>query len=569
MMRRGYENLKKIPSQSIPRIVALLLFVLCFAAISVFANAVSKQADKDFNDSLSHQVAAREAFYASRVHSFNRIAQASASLFSIKDEPTSDDWRRFYDGMYLARDFPSLLGLGYTKVQGEKAIVTYITPDSDENRRVVGFDMYSDPDRRSAMEAARDTGGPTMSAPVRLVQDDGSRTAPLGVLIYSPIYRDEADISNVTARRAALTGYAYAVFRPDDLSRSYDRNDDGEADGFYVVLSDITTAQSIQLYTNGQEGKSWRAETAKRTMKLDGRTWQVSAQGQSTALSQFYGPIGIFVFGAVVSGVVAMAMYVMLTRRMTRVHEVYEKEVERTKDELLALTSHQLRTPASAVKQYVGMLTAGIIGDLTPEQLRIAQKAYDANERQLQIINELLYVSKADAGELVIEPRQMDLTAVTRSVVDTFAERAAEKDIALTFGMREPRMIHGDARYLQMAIENLVSNAIKYSYGGSSVDITLQEKGKNVVLSVKDHGVGIAGEDAHRLFSKFERIDNPLSYSEGGSGLGLFLARQLVVAHGGDITVQSELGKGSVFMITLPKTSDITSAVVTIRRSRR
>ncbi len=564
---KRYDGLKKVSRQSIPRIVALLLFVLCFAATSVFAGAVSDQADRDFEESLRQQASAREAYYTARIHSFNRIVLASASLFEIKDTLTNEDWQHFYDGMHLARDFPSLLGLGYLTSQGDSAVVTYIAPDSTENRKTLGRDMVIDPIGRSTMNAARDTGNPTMSAPVKLAQDEGTQTSSLGVLIYCPIYQTGADTSTVAARRGALSGYTYAVFRPDDLLRGY--VDDGAMRDVHVSLHDTTSGESTQLFSSGQQSQSWRSKTVSRTTQIDVRTWRISTEGVSPALGQFYGPISIFVFGAIASGGMALIAYVTLLRRMTRVHEVYEKEVERTKDELLALTSHQLRTPASAVKQYVGMLTTGIVGELTPEQLQMAQKAYEANERQLQIINELLYVSKADAGELVIEPRAMDLTLVTRSVVDAFAGRAAEKDMTLVFAAKKPHMIHGDARYLQMAIENLVSNAIKYSYSGSRVTLALREDETMVRLSVKDQGVGIPQADVHRLFSKFDRIDNPLSYSEGGSGLGLFLARQLVVAHGGDIMVESTEGEGSTFTMILPKESDITSAVVEIRRPRK
>lgn len=117
-----------------------------------------------------------------------------------------------------------------------------------------------------------------------------------------------------------------------------------------------------------------------------------------------------------------------------------------------------------------------------------------------------------------------------------------------------------------MVVENLISNAIKYSYPKHSVRISLHEDEGRVSLDVKDEGVGIAKEDVHRLFNKFDRIPNPLSYSEGGSGLGLFLARQLALAHGGDIEVESEEDKGSTFTLTLPKNPNISSAKVDIKR---
>jgi len=591
--------MKRMSRQNIPRIVALVLFLVCLFATVLFSTAVVNRVEKDFEVSLNQRASAREAYYTSRVQSFNRVALSSASMFAVKETLTNDDWQHFFTTMHLSRDFPALLGLGYAgrvdaaqkaayeKVQSvdrgidfkitpegardEYTAITYIAPDTAENQLALGYDMFAEPARRAAMEQARDTNTPTMSAPVTLIQDQrvNAKEHP-GVLIYSPVYRTGADISTVEARRAALRGYVYVAFRPYDILESYARETGDTSQNLRVVLNDVTDARPVQLYAVSTiKNAARQSEAIQRTVRVNNRSWQISVSSVHTLLSRFYEPVGILLFGAVASGVVALVVYLVLLRRMSHVHEVYENEVERTKDELLALTSHQLRTPASGVKQYVGMLTAGLVGELTPAQHAIAQKAYDANERQLQIINELLYVSKADAGELVIEPREMDLTAVTRLVVDTFADRAREKQITVVFSSREPRIIHGDKRYLQMAIENLLSNAIKYSYEGTEVRVELYDDGDTVKLAVRDRGVGVSEADLPRLFSKFDRIDNPLSYSEGGSGLGLFLARQLIVAHGGDITVESEEGKGSTFTIALPKKSDVTSAVVTIRRSKK
>jgi signal transduction histidine kinase len=233
---------------------------------------------------------------------------------------------------------------------------------------------------------------------------------------------------------------------------------------------------------------------------------------------------------------------------------------------LLALASHQLRTPASGVKQYLGLLNSGMLGELSSEQKSVTQKAYDANERQLEIINEMLYVSKADAGQLVIEPKTFNLTALTQTVIDGFAEQASQKDIRIAFRTKRDYQVTADDRYVTMAVENLISNAIKYSYPSSTVRVGIASRGKMVSLYVKDRGVGIAKHNIEMVFGKFNRVDNPLSHSEGGSGLGLFLARQLARAHGGDVTVESALEKGSTFSMTLPKKLTVNQTILHLNR---
>ena len=227
-------------------------------------------------------------------------------------------------------------------------------------------------------------------------------------------------------------------------------------------------------------------------------------------------------------------------------------EVERTKDELLALASHQLRTPASGVKQYIGILTSGIVGSLTPAQQQIAEKAYAVNERQIEIVNQLLYVSKIEAGKVTLRPERSNITPVVRRIIDELSLNAERKNIVLSFHTKQPRYIYGDDQYYPMIVDNLISNAIKYSYPDTTVTVRLAKHPDGLALTVTDHGVGISPEDREQLFKKFNRIENPLSRTEGGSGLGLFLAYQLARAHGGDITVHSALGKGSTITLIMP-----------------
>lgn len=275
-------------------------------------------------------------------------------------------------------------------------------------------------------------------------------------------------------------------------------------------------------------------------------------------------PIVLAVVGSLISFVVAIFMLQLLLRRIERIEHSYAVEVERTKDELLALASHQLRTPASGVKQYIGILTSGIMGELTPAQQQIAEKAYNTNERQIEIINQLLYVSKIEAGRITIHPSRSNITPIIQRIVDQSEYVAKRKSIKLSFRIKKSHFIYGDEQYYPMIIDNIINNAIKYSHPKATVTITVSERGDVLAVAVADHGVGISAEDQNQLFQKFNRIENPLSRSEGGSGLGLYLAYQLARAHGGNIEVHSTAGKGSIFTLLLPKKPIITEAVVDI-----
>lgn len=229
-------------------------------------------------------------------------------------------------------------------------------------------------------------------------------------------------------------------------------------------------------------------------------------------------------------------------------------ELNQIKDEFISLASHQLRTPATGVKQYLGMILEGYAGvDVPPELRHMIEIAYESNERQLKIVNDLLKVASVDAGKVKIITKDCDMAKLVADVL---------KDMDSVFESRDQKVaVHStckscvvrvDARLMRMVLENIFDNASKYSPPGRSVTIELKCTTKYLNIHVRDQGVGISPEDRDKLFRKFSRIDNELSSHVGGTGLGLYWARHVVELHNGRILVDSEAGKGSTFTIKLP-----------------
>ncbi len=227
--------------------------------------------------------------------------------------------------------------------------------------------------------------------------------------------------------------------------------------------------------------------------------------------------------------------------------------ISRTKDEFVAIASHQLRTPATAVKQYLGMVLQGYAGDITPLQQDMLTKAFDSNERQIEIINQILNAARADTGKLVMTIAPFDLSAMIRGVVEE--QRAAvgghEHELVASIPVH-PFVFHGDPGYMRMAVENLISNADKYTPPKGKITVTLTFSETAVSIIVADTGVGIHKKDLDKLFEKFSRIHNPLSVKAGGSGVGLYLVSEIVKLHNGTITVNSVPNRGTTFTIHLP-----------------
>lgn len=228
--------------------------------------------------------------------------------------------------------------------------------------------------------------------------------------------------------------------------------------------------------------------------------------------------------------------------------------ISRTKDEFVALASHQLRTPATAVKQYIGMVLQGYAGDITELQSEMLRKAFESNERQIQIINQILNAARADTGKLVMTFAPIDMVSLVHGVTDelrTSIENRSHKLVVLL--PKLPQIVLADAGYLRMAVENLISNADKYTPEGGEITISLKASKDKLRLAIKDTGVGIRKADFAKLFVKFSRVQNPLSVQAGGSGIGLYLAGEIVRLHDGTVEVISKPGKGTTFTIVLPK----------------
>lgn len=228
-------------------------------------------------------------------------------------------------------------------------------------------------------------------------------------------------------------------------------------------------------------------------------------------------------------------------------------EVNKAKDEFIAVASHQLRTPATAVKQYLGMTLEGYVGQLSDVQKDMLSKAYESNERQIGIVNNLLHVASVDGGVITLNKESTLLSAILKESVDELRETIKERKqkVVVTMSKNE-RTIRADTVKMRMVFENILSNASKYSYENTTIKLSLDYDEHHARIVITDRGVGISKEDTKKLFKKFSRIDNSLSVAVGGTGLGLYWAHKIVELHEGAITVDSKLGKGTSFIISLP-----------------
>lgn len=231
-----------------------------------------------------------------------------------------------------------------------------------------------------------------------------------------------------------------------------------------------------------------------------------------------------------------------------------EQALENAKDEFLSLASHQLRTPATATKQFLAMFLQGYAGHIDDKQRLFLQQAYDNNELGINIIEELLNITRLENDTFKVITEKIELTQFLRTSIEQHMAYAKRGKQMLHLEVPSvPVYIEADASLLGMAIDNLITNALKYSDEGDTVTIRLTD-GKKIEIAVSDTGIGIKKEDMPKIFERFNRLEDPQKRNVSGTGIGLYLVKKIVKQLHATIRADSEYGKGSTFILTFKPT---------------
>ncbi len=229
-----------------------------------------------------------------------------------------------------------------------------------------------------------------------------------------------------------------------------------------------------------------------------------------------------------------------------------QAEIDRMKSDLISIVSHELRSPLTSIKGYVDLMVAGDLGEV-PESMKSYLSIVSTNASKLAaLIDDMLDLSRIESGKLVMSFGKVEIKYLCDYVYLTLKPQAEQKNHDFQLYMETKTVVSGDVDRLQQALTNLVSNAIKYTPEGGSVEIRAGTRNGKALISVKDSGIGISPENQKKLFQKFYRVKNDKTRNIGGTGLGLCIAESIIKAHEGRITLKSSEGQGSTFEIELP-----------------
>ncbi len=232
-----------------------------------------------------------------------------------------------------------------------------------------------------------------------------------------------------------------------------------------------------------------------------------------------------------------------------------EKKIEEMKTEFVSLAAHQLRTPLSAIKWTLRLLLSGDLGKISKEQRDFVTKTYDSNERMISLVNDLLNVTVIEEGRYIFSHTAVNIEKVIKSLLEDYKKQIKDRKIKIIFIKEEkiPKVL-ADEEKICLAVENLLDNAVRYTKIGGEITISLNDlkDKKEIEFSIKDSGVGIPESQQKRIFSKFFRASNVIRMETEGTGLGLFITKNIINAHKGRIWFESQQGKGTTFHFTLP-----------------
>ncbi len=575
-----------LPGYKAGKSLGVLLFGLAVTFILVYVTY------SDLRNSLKQEVEFQsiqlQLLFESRLQTQTQILRNGVGLFATSDTVTREDWKLFFEHSRIQKHFPGIQGFGYAHFISQDLLsehirfmrdsgypeynvwpgyerdtytsIIFLEPFSGRNLRAFGYDMYSEPVRREAMQEAVDSHNAAISRQVVLVQETDEDVQP-GFLIYVPVFQPGKPVSTVEERNAALKGWVYSPYRIRDLTEGiFAQWQMTRQPGIHFQIYDREEISEESLLFNSRNENSRQARgtvfTEVLPIRLNRVAWTLVTSNEPTRLI-YEGNLLLVLFSGLTISVLLYFLAAGLINARARSQQInlLNQELQKTnadKDRFISILGHDLRNPFNSMLGLLDILTDDE-EDLDEKQTsEFLLSTRDVARNTYKMLEDLLEWGRFQTGRISFEPLPFSVKETCDDVIKQVAAQARNKNVTISYIGGKDVMVFADQKMLHTIMRNLLSNAVKFSHPGGEITVSTVSQPDKTIVSVSDKGVGIEPEVIKKLFVISEIVTTKGTEGEKGSGLGLILCKEFVEMHGGTIWVESEPGKGSRFSFTMP-----------------
>lgn len=568
----------------VPIVIALASLMLTFAGWYLSQRSVTMYNQARFQN-LSNKIRADIGF---RMQTYVNTLLQTRNMIEVSPYISRKAFKNYVQGLDFETHYPGMQGIGYVEIVRPKDLkshvsqvksegidkyhvwpkgsrkfyyaVTYLEPQSPANDHLMGFDMLTDETLKDAMVKSNRLNAQAASGIINL--SNNGKDEP-GFVIFVPIYKNSSKILTEAMRMQNLVGYLFSIFRADNLFEGIFKAPSPEDQIGYSLKTSDAHGRLFYEHTPGR-GVSFFEKTFR--FEIAGEPWVLKTYTLPVFDSKSYSYIPWVALG--LGLLITIILYIMISnfskqaqleiKRSAENASLYRQAQEaiKVRDEFMGIASHELKTPITSLRLQLELILR-ILKSPDPiankdKSVHLTTSAQKQVSRLISLIENLLDASRISVGKLVLNFEDVDVSELSADILDRLQPQFNESGSVLTSDIQGSISGNFDRLRLEQVIINLLTNAIKYG-SGKPIHYTLTSTQSGICVEVKDHGVGIATEDLSKVFERYERIKNTSQAS--GLGLGLFILKQIVSAHGGEIELNSVLGEGSVFRVKIPSYS--------------
>ncbi|MHB8580146.1 MAG: CHASE domain-containing protein [Ignavibacteriaceae bacterium] len=585
------------PGVSTSITISFLVFLTCLVIIYFILNVASTNRENELRSYFDYRSENITTGINHRIIDYEQILRSTQGLFEVSDKVNRAKFRTFYNTLHLNKNFPGIQGVGFSLIiapallkdnikrihqegfpnykiwpEGKRETYTsiiYLEPFRVLNLRAFGYDMYTEPVRRKAMETARDSNEPVISGKVKLVQETG-KAVQAGFLMYLPVYKNGTPHTTLSDRRKNIIGWVYSPFRMGDFMEGLF----GEhASDLHIEIYDGKNISNKTKMFDSDDQTLLIGEqlTLKKESNLNGHEWTVFVR----STPQLESRIGInpariiLIVGISLSLLLAIITWLLVNKRLRTIaanneRKQAEEKIKKNnkeliklnaeKDKFFSIIAHDLKSPFSGFLNLTELM-ADSKEKYSLDEFAAYSKSLNESARHLyKLLENLLEWAQIQKGSISFIPKGFNLSTIVMQNIEIIRQRALQKKITIINEVPAAIIVYADEKMIDTVLRNLLSNAVKFTRADGKVIVKSElSNDDTLTVSVSDNGVGIPEDDLKRLFKIEEKVNSQGTDGELSTGLGLLLCKEFVEKNGGKIWVESKENVGSTFYFTLPK----------------